>query len=1058
MIEAKLLERWRRQSLKAGLSMMLMLFTVGLFAQVKGVIRDANTNEPLIGASVLVKGTTTGTVTGLDGDFIINAKQGDVLQLSYTGYTAAEATVGSDMTVNFNLQPGVAIDEVVVTGYQELRKRDVTGAVAVLDAKELKGLKGSSFNQQLAGRVSGVTVSASGNPGEGANIRVRGISSFGSNDPLYIIDGVPTQDKYQTSINPNDIETMQILKDGAASAIYGSRASNGVIVITTKQGKSGKTKVTYDGSIGFASAVKGFDQVLNTDSKTFVEFIRRRYAADPASIPPYAKLSSLPKYIQPIADNVDPATYDPLTNPISVTNQSGTNWWKEMSRTAQIHDHNINISGGNESATFNISAGILAQEGLLLYNYFDRGTVRANSSFKVRNGIRIGENFTLARTQGVGIGSIGGNNNEQSVFGDILKANPLIPVYDIKGNPGSNLQQGLSNNDNPVARLFHNKDNTYYNNRIFGNLYAEVDLIKGLTLRTSYGVDLGTGNNKAFTFPNPYRSEGNKTANSFNENFSANNNWTLTNTARYHTVIGTRHDITLLAGQEAISSDFRNISGSLANYFTQDVNAWYLQTALADPGSRQVSSSGGVSKLASLFGKADYSFNDKYLISGSIRRDGSSKFLSGVRYGVFPSVSIGWRVSNESFMKDIPWLNDLKLRASYGEVGNQNIRNYSYASIYGGGVGSTFYDISGKNGSPSTGYALRSYGNPDIVWENNKTKNIGIDAHLFNSSVSVVLDVYNRATDGLLYNPALPGTAGAADAPFVNVGGMKNTGFDLGLGYRANITSDLKFRSHLTLSHYKNEITKISSNVKEFYPSDNLTERLLESSTAFVNRIGYPISSFRGYQVDGLITTEAEKTRQVGSQIGGLRFRDINGDGTINDKDLTILGSPHPKLTAGLNLGFEMKNWDLNAFIFGSYGNKIFNATKIQTVYGNFNSNPQKDVVANDGKNGFPKINALDASLKSSSSFFVEDGSYTRLGNLQLGYNFTTGSIKGISSLRIYAQAQNLLTITKYSGVDPAVSSFNIGNNGGTNDLRTGYDNGNYPTNKIITLGVNLGL
>lgn len=1058
MIEAKLFQRLTSR-VKTGLSLMFMLFTMGLFAQVKGVITDGSTGEPLIGASVLVKGTTTGTVTGLDGDFIINAKEGDVLQISYTGFTAAEATVGADKVVNFGLQPGVALNEVVVTGYQELRKRDVTGAVSVLHADDIKTLKGSTVSQTLAGRTTGVTTSTSGAPGDGTNVRIRGISSFTSNDPLFIIDGVPTQDNYQNSINPADIESIQVLKDASTASIYGSRASNGVIVITTKQGKAGKTKFTYNGSFGVASATKGYDKVWNTSSSYFAEVQRRKFNQDASSIPAYAKTSTLPTYIAPVANSVDESTYDALNNPISKTNLSGTNWWKEVTRPANIHDHNINVSGGNESATFNISAGLLAQEGLLLYNNFNRGTVRANTNFKVKKWFRVGENFQISRIQQVGV--IGSNNNEQSFFGDLIKANPLIPVYDIKGNPGANVGGQLGNNDNPVARLYHNKDNNGIYSRVLGNLYGEIDLIKGLTVRTSFGTDLSTGYSRGFRFPDPYRAEGSKTANSFGENWSQGANWTFTNTVKYNVDLGPKHNLNLFAGQEAIGSKGRNISGSLSNYFTLDQNAWYLQTALASPGSRQVSSSGGENKLASIFGKIDYSFDDKYIISATVRRDGSSKFSSDVRYGVFPAVSLGWRISSESFMKDIPWLNDLKIRASYGEVGNQNIRNYNFADIYGGSVGSTFYDIGGTNNSPATGYSLRAYGNANTKWETAKSKNIGLDAQLFNSSVSVVLDVYRRNTDNLLYNPALPGTAGAAAPPFVNVGSMVNTGFDLALGYRGNLTSDLKFNATLNLSHFKNQILKIADNTTEFYPSDNLTERLPENTLAYVNRVGYPISSFQGYIVDGYITTEAEKARQKNgaAQIGGLKFRDVNGDGVVDGKDLSIIGNPWPNLTAGLNLGLQYKAFDLNAFVFGSYGNKIFNATKIQSVFLNFNSNSLNNLIENDGKNGFPKINQADGSSRSSSTFYIEDGSYTRLGMLQFGYNFPSSSLRslGLGNVRAYVQGQNLFTITKYSGVDPAVSNFNIGNGGNVNDLRSGYDNGNYPTNKILTLGLTVG-
>ncbi len=1028
--------------------------------KVTGKISDSGNGSSLPGSSVVVKGTSTGVSADANGDYSITAPNGGTLVFSFVGYASKEVAIGNQSIINVSLDSDdKMLQEIVVTGYQSLRKRDITGAVTVIEAEGLKSIKSSSFTQNLAGRAAGVTVSTSGSPGDATNVRVRGISSFTSNDPLYIIDGVPVQDQYQNTINPDDIESIQVLKDAASSSIYGSRASNGVIVITTKQGKAGKTKVTYNGSFGLVNAVKGYDQILNTSSQDYAQAMKLKFSTDATNTPLFAQNpASLPKYIQPMGNTVDESTYDILNNQISLTNQTGTNWWKEMTRTAQMHDHSLNLSGGNDFATFSISAGYLKQQGILNFTEYNRGTVRANSSFKVSKKLRIGENMMYAGNWGVGIGSIGGNNNEQGVIGNLLKATPIIPVTDIKGNPGGHLTAGTGNFTNPTQVLIDNKNNNNKYNRLLGNFYGEYDVIPGLTVRSSFGIDIGNGFNKGFNFPQPYRVEGNKTANSFNENWSNTTTWTWTNTAAYVKTFGQKHRVNVLAGQEAIANKSRNIGGALANYFTTDVNSFYLVTALADPGSRQTYSGGSESRLASVFGKLDYAFDDRYLISATVRRDGSSKFLSDVRYGIFPAVSLGWRISQESFMKDLNWLSDLKIRASYGEVGNQNIRNYNFSNIYGGSVGGTFYDINGTNGSIATGYALTSRGNASTIWESAKTSNIGFDASFLNNSLTVVLDVYKRNTNNLLYNPALPGTAGSASPPFVNVGQMENKGFDLALNYRKSINKDLGFNTSLNLSHYKNKILKVSNNDNKFYPTDNLTERLPQSSGVFINQVGYAISSFRGFIAEGLITTEAEKAKQVGSAIGGLKFKDINGDGTINDDDNTIIGSPHPKLTAGWNIGVNYKNFDLNTFMFGSFGNKIFNATKIQTYFMNFNSNIAKDVLAVQGTGLNPKINGLDASSRSSSTFYVEDGTYVRMANLQLGYKLPKVAISklGLNAARVYVQGQNLFTITKYSGVDPAVSNANIGNSGNVNDLRTGFDNGNYPANKIMTVGVNL--
>lgn len=1041
--------------------LMVTLTATFMFAQsrVTGKVSDGAGNG-IPGATVLVKGTNVGTTSDAGGNYGISAAQNSTLIISSIGFKAQEIAVGNRTVINLSLEDdAAALAEVVVTGYQQLRKKDITGAATIVDATSLKGIKSTSFTQNLAGRAAGITVSTSGAPGDATNVRIRGISSFTNNDPLYVIDGVPVKDQYQNTINPEDIESMQVLKDAAMASIYGSRANNGVIVITTKKGKSGKAKLSYSGSVGVINSVKGYDEVLNTSSSVYAQAMKKKFPDETTAW--YANPSSLPKYIQPFGNTVDEATYDILNNQISLTNQEGTNWWKTMTRTGKMTDHNLNLSGGNEMATFNISAGYLHQDGVFIHNYFDRGTIRANSSFNVSKKLRVGENMMYAGNWGVGLGGAGGSNNEQGVLGSLLKATPVIPQYDIKGNPGGHLTAATGNFTNPDQILRNNQNNTNKYNRLLGNLYAEYDLISGLTVKTSFGADIGNGWNRGFSYPEPYRVEGNKTNNGFNENWNNTFTWTWTNTAQYNKTFGEKHAVGILVGQEAVANKNRNISGAISNYFTEDINAWYLQTALADPGSRTINSGGSESKLASYFGKIDYAFNDKYLISATVRRDGSSKFLSDERYGIFPAVSAGWRISAEPFMKDLSWLSDLKLRGSYGIMGNQDIRNYNFTDIYGGGVGSTFYDINGQNGGVATGYALTSRGNAKTKWEQAASVNFGLDAALLNNSLTVVLDIYNRKTNDLLYNPPVPGTAGAAQAPTINVGEMENKGFDLTLGYRKVINKDLSFNTSLNVSQYRNKIVKVSDNGNEFVSNGNLTERFPQTSSVFINRVGYPISSFQGFIVEGLIANEADRAKHTGTgaaYIGGLKFKDVNGDGEINQSDNAIIGNPHPDFTAGLNLGVSYKIFDVNAFLFGSFGNDIFNATLIQSYFMNFNSNVIKDILEKEGTGNYPKINGLDASSRSASTFYVEDGSYVRLANLQVGLKIPksfAGKL-GMSNARVYLQGQNLFTLTKYTGVDPAVSNANIGNAGNVNDQVTGYDNGNYPANKIITLGINL--
>jgi TonB-dependent starch-binding outer membrane protein SusC len=1060
-------------------SFLVMLFGIVVLAntavaqgrKVSGRVTDQSDNSGIPGATVIIKGTTKGVASDADGNYTIDINgASDVLVVSFLGYKLTEVTVGTQSVINVVLQTDAqALQEIVVTGYQQLRKKDITGAVTVVNVDELKTVKSTSFIQNLAGRASGLNISTSGSPGDATNVRIRGISSFTSNDPLYVIDGVPVVDKFQNTINPNDIESIQILKDASAASIYGSRASNGVIVVTTKQGKSGKAKITYNGSIGFANAVKGYDEILNTSSEYYAEAIRRKFSGDPTNTPLYAKTpGSLPKYIQPFASTVDLATYDPLFNQITETNQKGTNWWEEITRTAKINDHNINLSGGNESATFNLSASYLNQEGILKLTQFNRGTIRANSSYKIGKKLKIGENLMYAANWGVGVSTRGGNNNEFGVIGEVIKSTPVVSTQDIKGGPGGHLAATTGNFTNPDQVLRDNSNNTDTYKRMLGNVYAEYEILSGLKVRTNFGVDQGSGWRRTFTYPQPYRPEGVKTlaGSIFNESWNQVTTWNITNTLQYNKNLG-KHSFGGLLGQESISTSFRDIFGQLAGYFTSDINAWYLNTALGDPASRSVSSSGNVAKLSSYFGKIDYAFDDKYLISATVRRDGSSRFTPGVRYGVFPAVSAGWRISQENFMKELSWLSDLKLRASYGELGNQQIRNYNFASIYGGAVGNTFYDISGSNSGASTGYALTSRGNEETRWETSKNKNFGIDASLMNNALSLVLDVYSRSTENLLFNPALPGTAGLAAQPFVNVGAMLNTGWDFSANYRKNINKDLNFNLGLTLSRYRNEIKKVSGNSDFFYTDGTgLNSRIPNSGISVINKVGYPISSFNGYVVDGLIKTEAELKQHTGTgaaAIGGLKFKDISGpagvpDGKIDGNDITINGNPHPKLTGGLNIGVNYKNFDLNSFWFGSYGNEIFTGYWIQSYFMNFNANILNNVLEKEGTGNYPKVNQVDRSSANASNFYIQDGSYLRMTNLQLGYTIPNNILTkaGFSKARVYVQGQNLLTLTNYFGADPAISNANIGAGGNINDGGMGLDNGNYPSNKIINLGLTL--
>lgn len=1042
-----------------------MLLTANLFAQVTGTVLEEGTDETLIGASVSIIGTTTGTVTDFDGSFSIDAQPGDVLEISYTGYATQSLTVGAETNLLIRLTQGVLFDEVVVTGYQTQRKRDISGAVSVISTDDMETVVASSFAQKLAGRAAGVTVSSSGSPGDATNVRIRGVSSFGNNDPLYIIDGIPVQDKGNLNLNPNDIESMQVLKDASTASIYGSRASNGVIVITTKQGKAGKTSVTYSGSVSAANPVKGWNDLLITDANEYLDMTTQFFNNGGAALPAYIENNQLTKYIYP-ATNGDPGGYDRYANPVMLTS-GGTDWWDAITRTGLVNSHNLTVTGGNESATFAIGAGYLDQQGVLQYNDFKRANIRANSSFKIGKRLRIGENLNIARRQVVNTPV----QAEGGVIAQVYKIAPIVPVYDEgtsigldgeRNSFGGSKSANTGNAANPLAALYRGQDNKNNNLNILGNVYAELEIMDNLTFKTTYSVDLNNSDGKFFTFRTPENQE-NQGAQNFGENWGKGETWTWSNTLSYNTDVAEKHNVGVLLGYESIKGKFRNLNGGLNDYFTTDINIWYLNPAFGNPDTRFANSNGSENTLLSTFAKVDYAFDDTYLISATIRRDGSSRFSEGLKYGTFPAVSFAWRLSNLPGFSNIPALSDLKLRASWGRTGNQNIANYNDSDRYGGTIGSAFYDINGTNSSPVTGFTQTSIGTlslgSDTKWEEAETINFGLDAGLFDDAITLVVDVYSRKTKDLLYNASLPGTAGIATAPFRNVSSMKNNGFDIGISYRKRISSDVALTVDFNAGRYKNEITKIDGESTFFYPNaqqGRIGNRLPEQIN--INQIGSPISSFRGYTVDGIFGSQSELDAldQTGKTLGGLRFKDFNGDGQINDDDISIIGSPHPDLTLGLNVGVSYKQFDLTVFVNSSIGNEIFNYTKLFTHFRQFFSNVDREYYLNNGQRGIPALNVNDTGSRSSSTYYVEDGSYVRLGLLQLGYTLPNsfGSSIGLNGLKVYVQGQNLLTITGYSGLDPALSNANIGGGGNLNDLWTGYDLGQYPSNKLITFGV----
>jgi TonB-linked SusC/RagA family outer membrane protein len=988
------------------------------------------------------------------------------------------------------MAPDVAVlDQIVVTGYNQQRKGDITGAVAVLDTESLTSVAASSVNQQLEGRATGVTVSTSGAAGDGTNIRIRGVSSFTNNDPLIVVDGVPQFNAFLNNINPNDIASVQILKDASSASIYGTRALNGVIIITTKKGKSGKAKVTYDGYYGSQGHERGWDDILFTDSQEYAQMFFNSYANDPSQNPLLdfyggGTTPVIPDYsfvcngCTNADGSVNESSFSYPNNLIFDANKEGTNWWEESTRNAAIQDHTLSISGGTDNGTYRISANYFDQQGTLLESFFKRMSIRANSQWSAGK-LTVGQSLNVSRV--TNNGTAGGRQDEQGVIMQIVKMQPIIPVYAIDGIAFAGAKgTGLSNGSNPVARQTRGRDNLGEFDNVIGSLFGEFAINENIKVKSSVGINYAVGGGVNFSFPTFENSEPSTNTQLFN-NYNRDYGWVWTNTANYNKSFNERHNLNVLVGYEAQRQRGRGLSGDISGFLNFNPDIRYINGAVADYTTRNVGSYGYEETLLSTFGSVNYALDNKYLISATVRRDGSSKF-GNEKYNIFPSASLGWRISAEPFMEDIAAITDLKLRVGYGVVGNERIRNYNFVSNFGGGPAQTGYAIGGGN-NVLTGLTGTSLGNPNTSWEEKTTLNTGVDLTLLDGKLGLVLDVYTTDVDGLLFNPALPSLAGLIQPAFLNVGGMQNNGFDFSVNWRPNV-GKVKFDITGNVSRYVNEITSIDGNATEFF-SNQGPEIRVAATPIQINRVGNSIGSFFGYQTGGIWQSDAEinaanagaptnadgtpGTFQNGAIPGAIRYVDVAGrnengeltgpDGQINDDDLTIIGNPHPDLTASLNIGATIGALDFTAFFTGSFGNDIFNATKQFTIFRQFNTNADRRLLTDTWtpENPDAELPALYANTVSNapSSFYVEDGSYIRLNQLQVGYTMPA-SFGGdtFSRLRFYVQGQNLFTITDYSGLDPNLSSFGASSGSVADDLFMGVDVGNYPTVRSIIFGV----
>lgn len=1038
---------------------------------VTGIVTDANGNL-LPGASIIEKGTNNGTQSDFDGNYSIELNdQNSILVVSYIGFASIEVPVNGRNNIDITLEESTSsLDEVVVVGYGTQRKVDLTGAVAVVDVEAAKRLPVSQVSEQLQGLAAGVTVNTSGRPGETPQIRIRGLNTFGSGNPLYIVDGIPTQDI--RNINPNDVANIQVLKDAGAASIYGARAANGVIIISTKKG-SGKLTVTYNGYAGYQNPPSGnVYEILSPQEQAQLEFqvSRTSNPGVPINDLQYGSGESpvIPFYILPggaSQGEVDESAYFvntfysdpaeiPTFNQIIRANPQGTNWFEEIFSPAVMQSHDISIGQGTENGNYLFSLNYFDQEGTMLNTFLERYTLRFNSQFDISEKLRIGQNITY---------SIEDTNTDTQTDPILMsyRVKSIVPVFDIAGNFAGTRAPGMGFGLNPVAALTRNADNVSRTNRIFGNIYAEYDILDELTFRSNFGGSFFGLKSSAFRLPEYENAANQVTAPELIEAALTGYDWTWSNTLQYQKKFKDRYDVKLLLGTEAFRNVDEGLQASGQGFFSPDRDFVSLSTASGTQANSGFFNDDG---LFSVFSRLDFVYDDKYLLGATIRRDATSRFTNP-REGWFPAVSLGWRISQESFMDDIDWISELKIRGGYGVLGNQlNVDPANAFTTFSSNRATSFFDVSGSNNTIVEGFEKARVGNPDAQWERNENSNIGIDAILFDSKLQITADYYRKDVVDLLFNPELPATAGSAEVPFINIAEMKNSGLDLSVKTLINFSENFRMNATLNFTTYKNEIVEISDGAENF--------DINAGGVIVRNETGGAVGRFFGYNIEGFWNSQAEIDAadaqaqastgnsnaifQTAAGLGRFRYTDVDNDNIITPEDRTFIGDPNPDFTAGLNLGFEYKNFDLNAFLYSSYGNDIVNNIRRRTDFaGTFPEAKSKTALYDswtpENTNARAPIqeNASNFSTAGApNSYFVEDGSYLRLRSLQLGYNFPTSVTDklGMQALRMYLQGTNLFTITGYTGVDPEITG---------SPTSFGIDGSAYPFSSNMLLGIN---
>ncbi len=992
------------------------------YAIVSGKVKDEN-GEPLPGVNVVEKGTTNGTVTDPDGNYQISVQEGSTLVFSSIGYVTLERLVNSQSTINITLMQDItALSEIVVVGYGTQERANVTGALSSVKGEDIASVPSVGVDHALQGRAAGVTVLSAGAPGSKPLVRIRGLGTFGNGDPLFVVNGVPTSNI--NDINTNNIESVEVLKDAATAAIYGSRGSNGVILITTKKGSFGsgrKPNISFDAYYG-ASQINNTLDLLNPAQYT--EYAGE-YDTDP-SIPG----NQLPARL------TDPQWADFLTD---------TDWQDEVFQSGRIQNYNIGISGGSENLSYSLNAGYFEQEGIIVGTGFERYSFGLNSNVKVT------EKLDFAQTLSVGISTrdkeSGTGTTGRTLIEHMIKIPPYLPVFD-PNDPNGGYKEtdavDFQDSQNPVRFQLARNDVDKVSS-VIGTFYGQYEILEGLKFKSQIGLDLNYNNNnihsKSFT-------NGEFVTQNFAQITRTDNRYlstVFTNSLNYTTDLAGGHNLDVVVVAEQQKSTTNIFTARSNNSLTDEI------PEVSFPGN-QLSSTTNKYSIISYIGRVNYNYRDKYLLGASIRRDGSSRFGKNNKWGSFPSVSAAWRISNEEFIPTMNLISNLKLRASWGKAGNDRIGDYLFQS----GLLSTFNYVL-QDGNILNGVSPLGLSNPDLKWEEVTMTNIGLDVGLLQDQVTFSFEYYKNENDDLLLFLPTPASLGvpAGNAP-TNIASVKTRGFEVNLGYKDN-EGALKWSASLNLGTSKNEAVSLGQDVVSIqnapFEADNLNRIV----------VGEPLYHFYGWQTDGLFQNQSEidnHAMQPGAAPGDIRFKDLNNDGVIDASDKAIIGDPNPDLTFGLNLSAEYKRFDFTVFFNGVSGNDIYNTTRydLEGMTRLFNSGTAvlNRWTGEGTSTTIPRAAQGDPNGNTrASDRFVEDGSFIKMRNITLGYTLPSEKLEslGLGQLRIYISGQNLITITDYSGYDPEIGS-RIQTNAGVSEI--GIDRGFYPQPRAVIGGIKL--